>query len=31
MQQFVESNIKVNIGTVALEMIQAWTLITQGE
>ena len=30
-QQFVESNIKVNNGTVALETIQAWTPIVQEE
>ena len=30
-QQFVESNTRVNNGTVALETIQAWTSIIQEE
>ena len=30
-QQFVELDIKVNNGTVALETIQVWTLIIQEE
>ena len=30
-QQFEESNIRVNNGTVALETIQAWTPIKQQE